>query len=448
MSERRKTVYLIDGSAMFYRAYFAFIRNPLINSKGEDTSATYGFVNSLLKIIKDEQPDYLAVAWDTHHPTFRHKRYKEYKSTRAKMPDELAMQLPRIRQAVEAFNISHFEMKGYEADDVIGTIARKAEAAGFEVWCVTGDKDYFQLVSDSVGVYTLKPGSTAPLKMGSDKVREKFGVLPKLVIDKLALMGDSSDNVPGIPGIGPKTADSLLEQFGSLDAILENPDQIKVKGVRQKVTENADLALLSRELVTIDTNVPIECNLDQMVRQPIDYEATKALFVELEFTKLLKQILPANDAEMTEFTEVKQPSVNYQTVTNIKKLKKLIKQLSSSKEVAVDTETTSLDARNANLVGVSLCDRAGKAYYVPLGHDDSEVDLPFDEALVEIKNLLQNKKVQKFGQNIKYDIEVLHRYDIEIEPVSFDTMLASYIVDPTSRHSLDFLAMKNFDYRM
>lgn len=449
MNIKRKTVYLIDGSAMFYRAYFAFIRNPLINSKGENTSATFGFVNSLLKIIKDEQPDYLAVVWDTPHPTFRHKKYKEYKSTRAKMPDDLLYQLPHIRQVVEAFNIAHFEMEGFEADDVIGTLACKAEKAGFEVWCVTGDKDYFQLVSDKVGIYNPQSGSTTPVKMGPEEVRKKFGVPPELVIDKLALMGDSSDNVPGIPGIGPKTADNLLQQFESLDAILENSNQIKAKGTRKKVTENTEIALLSRYLVTIVTDVPIECDLDKLSRQQFDYEATKDLFIELEFTKLLKKILPATDIEMAGIVDHEQPKPTYKTVSSIGELKTLLKKMSESKEIAVDTETTSLDARNANLVGISLCNKANEAYYIPLGHNDSEANLPFDEAMEEIKKLLQKSKAQKFGQNIKYDLEVLHRYDIEIEPIGFDTMLASYIVDPMSRqHSLDFLATKYFDYHM
>ncbi|MBU8933118.1 MAG: DNA polymerase I [candidate division Zixibacteria bacterium] len=448
MSDRRKSVYLIDGSAMFYRSYFALIRNPLINSKGENTSATFGFVNSLLKIIKSERPDYLAVVWDTPHPTFRHEKYEEYKSTRIKMPDDLVAQLPRIRQAVEALNIMHFEKQGYEADDVIGTLARKAEAAGFDVWCVTGDKDFFQLVSDNIRIYTPKPGTTPPAKMGPDEVEEKFGVQPELVIDKLALMGDSSDNVPGIPGVGPKTADVLLAQFGSLDGVLENADQIKANGTRKKVTENVDLARLSRDLVTIVTNVPLDCDMEQMARRPFNYEKTKSLFVELEFTRLLRDILPATDAEMVELTETKPPDASYLLIDSMHDLRKMLKEMASAREIAVDTETTSLDARNANLVGVSLCKEAGVAYYVPLGHDDKEANLPFDEALAEIKGLMENPEVQKCGQNIKYDIEVLHRYDVEIEPVSFDTMLGSYVADPTSRHSLDFLALKHFDYRM
>ncbi len=450
MTARKKTLYLIDGSAIFYRAYFAFIRNPLINSKGINTSATFGFINSVIKVIKDEDPDYIAVAWDTKAPTFRHERYEEYKSTRAKMPEELVEQLPDIREAVEALGIAHFEMEGYEADDIIGTIARRADAKGLDVWLVTGDKDFFQLVNDNVRIYNPKPGSDPALKMGREEVKAKFGVYPELVIDKLAIMGDSSDNVPGIPGIGPKTADNLLEQFGSLDDVLANPDQIKAKGVRTKVTEHGDSARLSRELVTIHTDVPIDCDFDYMKREPYDFEKIQKLFMRLEFHRLLKQLIP--DAEIKGMADEPAAATKaaYHGVESIKDLKKLVKAFSGRKEIAVDTETTSLDAMQAKLVGVSLSDRAGEAYYIPLGHtDDSEMNLPFDEAIAELKKLLENPNVQKFGQNIKYDLEVLRHAGIDIHPVSFDTMLASYIIDSSSRqHSLDFLAMKHFNYQM
>jgi len=441
---------LIDGSAIFYRAYFAFIRNPLINSKGVNTSATFGFINSVIKIIKDEQPDYIAVAWDTKAPTFRHERYEEYKSTRAKMPDELVEQLPDIREAVEALGIAHFEMEGYEADDIIGTIAKKGADDGYEVWLVTGDKDFFQLVDDNVRIYNPKPGADPALRMGREEVKEKLGVYPELVIDKLALMGDSSDNVPGIPGIGPKTADTLLAQFGSLDEVLASPDKIKAKGVRTKVTENGDSARLSRELVTIQTDVPIDCDFDCMKREPYDFDKVKDLFMRLEFHRLLKQLIPDAEVKGIPEDEAAETRAAYHQVESLKDLKKLVKLFSGRKEIAVDTETTSLNVMQAELVGVSLSDRAGEAYYVPLGHsEEDEPNLPFDEAIAEIKELLENPKVQKCGQNIKYDLEVLRRYGIEITPVSFDTMLASYIIDPSSRqHSLDFLAMKYFGYQM
>jgi len=450
MKSKTGSVYLIDGSALFYRAYFAFIRNPLINSKGENTSAAYGLVNSLLKLIRDEEPDYLAIVFDTAEPTFRHKMYDEYKSTRAKMPDDLVVQLPRIRQAVQVLNIPSFEMAGYEADDIIGTFARRAADAGHQVWCVTGDKDYFQLVSDKIKIYYPKKGSEPPDKLGPEEVKAKFGVYPELVIDKLALMGDSSDNVPGVAGIGPKTADKLLEQFGSLEATLSGYSEIQAKGVREKIAAGAEMARLSRQLVTINTDVPIAFATDQIKRRPIDYEAAKALFIELEFAGLLKQIMPENAADESVDLPTAGPQANYHTITSLTALETLLKKLAQAKEVAVDTETTSLNALEAELVGVSLCAEAGEAYYLPLGHTGAnEKNLPFDEAVAALRKLLSDPKVQKFGQNLKYDLEVLHRYDIDIEPVSFDSMLASYLLNPSGReHSLNFLAMKHFDHAM
>ncbi|RKX24600.1 MAG: DNA polymerase I, partial [Candidatus Zixiibacteriota bacterium] len=449
MSLKGKRLFLIDGSAIFYRAYFAFIRSPLINSKGENTSASFGFANSLLKILREEDPDYFAVVFDTKKPTFRHKMYAEYKSTRAKMPDDLVEQLPRIHQVVEVLNIASYELEGYEADDVVGTIARKAESEGCEVWCVTGDKDYFQLVSDRVKIYNPGKASDSPQRFGRKEVKAKFGVYPELVVDKLALMGDSSDNVPGVRGVGPKTADKLLEQFGSLEGVLNNHEQISAKGIRKKVADNIDLARLSRELVTIDTAVPIKYDLDEMKRCPVNYEAVKKLFLELEFTSQLKQLIPESDS-LPDLSESTISGSSYATITSLNELKELVEALSKAREIAIDTETTSLDPLEAELVGVSLTDRANAGWYVPLGHTvDLNANLPFDKALTLLKKLLQNKRVQKIGQNIKYDMKVLHRYGVEIDPVSFDTMLASYVLDPSSRqHSLDFLAMKHFDHKM
>ncbi|MFZ5981209.1 MAG: DNA polymerase I [Candidatus Zixiibacteriota bacterium] len=449
MNTKTKSLYLVDGSAIFYRAYFAFIRNPLINSKGENTSASFGFVNSLLKIIKDEKPDYFVVVFDTKEPTFRHQMYKEYKSTRAKMPDELVEQLPRIHQAVTALNIPSLEMPGYEADDIIGTIAKAAEKKGLEVRCVTGDKDFYQLVTERVKIYNPKKSADNAELYGPDEVKTKFGVLPEQVIDKLALMGDSSDNVPGVPGIGPKTADKLLEEFGNLEKVLNEYDRIKSKNIRDKIEKNIELAILSKKLVTIDVNAPIEYDFDDFKRREIDYEATKKLFLELEFNNLLKQLMPETSEE-TKNPEKKTEKTDYRQVTSLKELKTLVENLAKEKEIAVDTETTSLNALEAELVGVSLSVIPGQGYYIPLGHStEKDKNLPFDEALKLLKGLFENPEIQKFGQNIKYDLEVLHRYGVDIEPIAFDTMLASYVLDPSARqHSLDFMAMKHFDYKM
>lgn len=443
-----KRLFLIDGSAIFYRAYFALMRNPLINSKGEDTSATFGFLSSILKILREEKPDGLAIAFDTKHPTFRHERYAEYKSTRAKMPEELVVQLPRIYEAVAALRIASFELPGYEADDLIGTIATRAAQRGYEVWCVTGDKDYFQLVTNQVRIYNPGRSKDEPERFGPDEVKAKFGVLPHQVIDKLALMGDSSDNVPGIPGIGPKTADSLLEQFGSLEAVLSNSAAISSKTVRSKVEANTALARLSQELVTIHTDVPIDLDWTAMDVQPIDYEATKKLFLELEFTSLLKQLMP--DSVGQEERTTGGPSQDYRTVKSLSELTELVRQLRTRREIAVDTETTSLNTRQARLVGVSLSDRAGCGWYIPLGHTaEGSQNLDPVAALPVLRELLEDPAVQKIGQNLKYDYSILVRNGITIQPVSFDTMLGSYVLNPSGRqHGLDAQALRHFDYRM
>lgn len=447
---KNKSLYLIDGSAMFYRAFFAFIRNPLINSRGEDTSATFGFVNSLLKIINNEKPDYIAVVFDTKAPTFRHEMYDEYKSTRAKMPEELVAQLPRIYQAVEALNIPSLELEGYEADDIIGTIAVDASKKGIDVWCVTGDKDFFQLVNEKVKIYNPKSANGDPILYDREGVKEKFGVYPELVIDKLALMGDSSDNVPGVPGIGPKTADTLLAQFGSLEDILEKYEEIKAKGTRKKIAENIDSAKISKELVTIKTDVQIDYKLEDLKKRDYNYELSKKLFMELEFGRILKQV--TGEADTTEIDEKKKlkPDIDYKTVTSVEELKKLVKTLSTKKEIAVDTETTSVNSLDARLVGISVSAKAYSGYYIPVGHTtDAEKNLPLDDVLKILQPLLENKKVQKFGQNIKYDLQVFHHYGIDIEPIGFDTMLGGYVLNPSAReNSLSFLALKYFDYQM
>jgi DNA polymerase-1 len=444
----RKTLYLFDGSALFYRAFFAFIRNPLINSKGENTSATFGFLNSLLKVVRDEKPDHLAVVYDSKQPTFRHEMYPDYKSHRAKMPDELVAQLPRIHEAVQALNIAEVEMPGFEADDLIATLARRGANAGLDVWCVTGDKDYFQLVTEHIGIYHLSP-TTMGEKMGPNEVLVKFGVKPERVVDKLALMGDSSDNIPGVPGIGPKTADSLLAQFGTLDNVLANIGQVAAKGVREKLAASVSLATLSRELVSLHADAPLDLPVEALARKPVDIDKTTRLFSELEFSSMLKQVV--SDSGGTEVSAPRPvPTAKYRLVTSLDHLRKLVNEFSANREIAVDTETTSTDALTAKLVGISLCDQAGEAFYLPVGHSvDAEKNLPLAESLALLKPLLENEKVQKIGQNIKYDWHILHQHGIDIRPISFDTMIASYALDPGSRqHGLDAQALKYFEYRM
>jgi DNA polymerase-1 len=441
-----KSLFLIDGSALIYRAYFAFIRNPLINSKGENTSAAFGFVNSLIKIIRDEKPDYIAVVFDTKEPTFRHEMYDEYKATRAKMPDDMIAQLPRIHQVVAALNLPEFAIDGYEADDVIATIARRAAAQGFNVSLVSSDKDLFQLVDERVRMYVPQKGSEPPVIMDREAVKKKIGVYPEKVIEYMALTGDSSDNVPGIPGIGPKTALSLLEQFGDFEAILDRAEEISAKGVRSKVLENKDKARLSLKLVTIDCDVPIKYELEDLAREDPDLDKCKEIFTELEFFNLLKELFGQTTATVPP-AEIKS---NYKRVESLKELDAIARQLAKKKEFAFDTETDSLTAHRANLVGIALSAKAGEAYYIPVGHTSKpELNLPVDEVRRILGPLLEDKGVQKIAQNFKYDLQVMERAGYTIEPVSFDTMLASYVVNPSGRgHNLDDLALEHFNHRM
>ena len=441
------SLYLLDGSALMYRAYYAFIRNPLINSKGENTSAAFGVVNSLVKIIREEKPDYIAIIFDTKHPTFRHEMYDEYKATRAKMPDDMAAQIPRIHEAIAALNVVDYELPGYEADDIICSLAEAGARAGMQVRLVTADKDMFQIIGDNISMYIPQKGNTPPVIMDRNAVKEKIGVYPEQVIEFMALTGDSSDNIPGIPGIGPKTAVTLLEEFGSLDAILENAEKIKAKGVRQKVLENKDKALLSKQLVTIDCSVPMTISLDDLTRREPDLETCKALFTELEFFNLLKELFGEAQALPKKKSE---ESMAYTRIDSLAALQKLVSELAKGKEFAFDTETDGLNPLLANLVGISLCGRAGEAYYIPVGHTEkASLNLDKDKVREILNPLMANPKVQKIAQNFKFDLQVMERAGYTIHPVSFDTMVASYIINPTARgHGLDNLALEHFNHTM
>lgn len=436
---KRKRLYLIDGSALAYRSYFAFIRNPLINSKGENTSAVFGFTNSIFKIIREEKPDYLAVVFDTKAPTFRHEIFKEYKSTRAKMPDEMSEQLPRIREVTEGMNLPILEVDGFEADDLMGTLAKKAKKEGMAVILVTGDKDFLQLVDEDVKVLNPRRAGEEPELLDRSRVEEKLGVPPEKVIELLGLMGDASDNVPGVPGVGEKTALELLKRFGSLEGALKNADKVKRKNVQKGLKEHADLARLSKRLVTIDTNVPFELELSELERKNFDLPRLTELFKELEFTRFLQEIGPLEEEE----------KVSYQIIRSEEELKLLVSQLKEAGEFALDTETTSLNPIDAELVGISLSHKEKEAFYVPVAHSDRKGNL--DRALVtkSLKGLLEDEKIRKVGHNLKYDLQVLRQFGIELKGIYFDTMVASYLLNPSSRqHGLDNLALEHIDHRM
>jgi DNA polymerase-1 len=436
---KKKRLYLIDGSALAYRSYFAFIRNPLINSKGENTSAVFGFTNSIFKIIREEKPDYLAVVFDTKAPTFRHEIFKEYKSTRAKMPDEMSEQLPRIREVAEGMNLPILEVDGFEADDLMGTLAKRAKSEGMMVFLVTGDKDFLQLVDEDVKVLNPRRAGEEPELLDRTRVEEKLGVPPEKVTELLGLMGDTSDNVPGIPGVGEKTALQLIKQFGSLESALRNAGKVKRKNVQKGLKDHADLARLSKRLVTIDTNVPYELDLTELKRKEFDLPRLKELFKELEFTRFLQDIGSAG----------KEERAVYQIVRSEKELTTLISNLKDAGEFALDTETTSLSPIDAELVGISFSHREREAFYVPLAHTDEKSNLDRTLATMNLKGLLEDEKMRKVGHNLKYDLEVLRKHGIKLKGVYFDTIVASYLLNPLSRqHGLDSLALEHLDHRM
>jgi len=428
----KKKLYLIDGTALAYRAYFAFIRNPLINSRGENTSAAYGFTNTLVNLIRNHSPDYIAVVFDAGKPTFRHEMYEEYKATRQKMPDEMIDQLPRVKEAVDVLGVKQIELEGYEADDIIGTLALSGAERGLEVYMVTGDKDFMQLVGDSVYMYV-------PMRdeiIGPEQVRERYGIPPEKVVDLLGLMGDSSDNVPGIPRVGEKTAVELLKRFGSLEAVLDRWEEIPKPSIRMSVRENRELALLSRDLVTIKTDVPLEYDIETLRFEGIDVDRAREFFREMEFDSILESVMETVETEETPVT-----------VVNMENLDEFFVEISGFKEVAVDLETTSLNALEAEIVGVSIA--AGeRAWYLPVAHTRGE-NLDRAAVLPRLKNLLEDGSVGKIGHNVKYDAIILRRNGVNLDPITFDTMLAAYILDPGSRgYALGKLAEAHLNHRM
>ncbi len=450
MSEKNQ-LFLLDGTALAYRSYFAFIRSPLINSKGVNTSGAFGFTNTLIKIIKENQPDFIGCVFDTSAPTFRHKTFPEYKATRQKMPDELAEQLPIIRQIVEAFNIPLIEVEGFEADDVMGTLAKQAEAKGIITYLVTGDKDFMQLVSNHVKMYSLSKGGRGnePAVIEPEGVVEKLGVKPEQVIDLLGLMGDSSDNVPGVPGIGPKTAKELIEMFGSLEAVLDQTDKIERQRIREIVSTHRDQAILSKKLVTICTDVPLDLSVSDLKVSPFHRGKVVALFQELEFVSLL--------GELPQHGEKADSVRKYQTMTELNALDHLIEELKKASLFALDLETTSLDPISAEIVGFSFSWKEGEAVYLPVTFPELEDsgDLFGSQGkerlatiLEKMKPLLEDSGIRKCGQNIKYDMLVLRRHGIDLQGIEFDSMVAAYLINPSARQfGIDALALEYLHMR-
>ena len=429
---------MLDGSALAYRSYFAFIRNPLINSKGVNVSAVFGFAQSLLKILKEYKPDYVAVVFDTKAPTFRHQIYADYKSTRNKMPDDMAEQLPLVYRTVEALNLPLLQQEGFEADDLMGALAKQAAEKKLEAVLVTGDKDFLQLVDGRIKVLNPHRAGQEMEWIDAEKVKEKFGVPPEKVVDVLALMGDQSDNIPGIPGVGERTAIQLMQQFESLEDLLENVDKVEKKKLKENIEFNADQARLSKRLATIDTSVPVTLELDRYRWEGKFSPAVKELFKVLEFGTLLEQITEAKEKE----------KAKYRIIDRLSELKELVQRLSSEKEFAVDTETSTLSAIGTELVGISISLKEKEAFYIPVGHKQGG-NLDKRQVLELLKPVLEDQRVKKIGQNIKFDWEVFQQAGIEIQGIGFDPMIASYLLNPSIRqHSLDALALKYLDHKM
>jgi DNA polymerase I len=427
-------LFLIDGSALAYRAYFAFIRNPLINSKGENTSAVFGYTRTLLDILAQEKPEYIAVAFDTPAPTFRHERFVDYKATRQRMPDEMSAQLPRLKEVTEALGVTLIETPGFEADDVMGTLAKQAERGGLETYLVTADKDLMQLVSPHVKIYSLRKVDHQQEILDRAGVQQKFGVPPERVIDVLALMGDSSDNIPGVRGIGEKTALKLIQDYGDLETVLAKAAEIKPKGVADKILANIDMARLSQALATIHTDVPLPYSPTDLAPRPRDAARLTALFQDLEFGSLVKQVAAHTQADHQ----------GYQLMRSRAQFDDLCETLHTLERFAIDTETTDLDPLNAALLCVSLAWAPGEAYCIPLQFPESGQPDDRDYVLNRLKPILENPAIFKCGQNIKYDMLVLSCHGVELQGVEFDTMVASYVVNPSGRqHNLDALALEH-----
>ena len=457
-------LFLIDAYALIYRSYYAFLRNPRINSKGLNTSAIMGFCNTLNEVLTKESPTHIGVAFD-HGKTFRHDAFPEYKAQREETPEDIKLSVPLIKQILEAMHIPILQVDGFEADDIIGTVATRFGSDGIETFMLTPDKDYGQLIGPNVFMYRPRHGGGYEI-IGEKEVEDKYGIpTPAQVIDLLALMGDTADNFPGCPGVGEKTAAKLINQFGSIDNMLQHTDEIKGK-LREKVENAVEDIKMSKFLATIRTDVPMQLDLDELKVEQPDEAKLRTIFEELEFRTLINKFLnkgevksktdnnqldlfaenTANESSEPKFAKyesIKTTQHEYQLIENEGELRQLCDFFLTKEFVSIDTETTSTDAINAELVGLSFSAEESKAFYVP-------VPANYEEALkvVEIfKPLYESDKIMKIGQNIKYDYEVLTRYGVTIQGKMFDTMIAHYLIQPELHHNMDYLAETLLGYQ-
>lgn len=465
-----KKFVIIDALALAYKAYFAFINRPLSNSKGESTSAVYGFLTQLIKVLEIEKPDYLAVAFDSKEKTFRHEKYELYKSSRQAMPDDMIPQIQRIKDIIEALNIPFYILPGYEADDIVGTAVKKAEHLGLLSFAITPDKDYFQLITDKTKV--IRPGKSTDeaILYDKQKVIDELGFEPKFMVDYLALIGDSSDDIPGVAGIGPKSAVPLIQKYGSIENIYKHINEIEKAGIKKKLESGKESAILSKDLATIHCEVPIEIDFERTKFTDPDFEKVKNIFFELEFkslyTKLQKYYQNKVDAPPTDKddkTEIvdsvasyDKNKVKYHLITNEKDAKDLASMLTNVELFVFDTETDSLNTFEVKLAGVSFCIKPDEAYFIatnPYYEDEGLFENKYNDRLslnifIKLfKKIFENDQIKKVCQNGKYDIAVLRNLSIDVKNFYFDTMLASYVIDPDQKHGMDDLSEKYLNYK-
>ena len=463
-----KRLFLLDAYALIYRAYYGLIKNPRINSKGVNTSAIFGFVNTLEEVLRKENPTHIAVGFDPAGPTFRHEAFEQYKAQREETPEVIRQSVPVIKEIIRAYNIPLIEVAGYEADDVIGTLAKEAEKAGFDTYMMTPDKDYGQLVSPHIFIYKPLFGGNFEVR-GVEEVTAKYGIeRPEQVIDILGLMGDASDNIPGCPGIGEKTAMKLVQEFGSIENLLAGTEKLK-GATKTKIESHTEEIKFSKFLATIKTDVPVTFDEEALRRSPVDEEALRKIFEELEFRNLAERILGKNtptspaaesapvqgslfDLFATEGTseekystlrDVNSTTHTYQLFNKEEDMVRLAHTLETCQKFAFDTETTGIEPMTAELVGMSFAIDEGEAYYVPVPAEKAAA-----ERIVNIfKKALENPASQKIGQNIKYDYIMMRRYGVRPAGAFFDTMVAHYLLQPEQRHNMDYLAEIYLGYK-
>jgi DNA polymerase-1 len=476
-----KKLFLLDAMALIYRAHFAFIKNPRITTTGKNTSAVFGFTNTLLEVIKKEKPTHLAIAFDNQAPTFRHIQYPEYKANREAMPEDIITAIPLVKRLAKAMNIHLYEMEGFEADDIIGTIAKKAARNDFEVYMYTPDKDYGQLVEENILLYKPAFLGNGIEVQGVQEILQKWDIERiDQVVDILGLMGDKVDNIPGIPGVGEKTAVKFLKEYGSVEGLLENADKISGK-IGEKIREGAELALLSKELAKIDIEVPVSFNEDELLIEEPNKDALAVFLEELEFRTLKRRLLPDSPADVASETAIKTASKttkkskdtnqfdlfgktteteadlsqtpsekrdidsrlhNYYCMDTPEKRAELIRYLLVQDKFCFDTETTDIDAFDAELVGFSFAYRVGEAYYVPVPPKREDAQ----KIVEEFRPVFEKEGILKIAQNLKYDISVLKNYNLQVAEPWYDTMLAHYLIEPDLRHGMDFLAEIYLNY--